>query len=53
MSFTLTPQVHVHVLKDLFDIAGQPMHSRVPVTARIAFQSVEHNWQDDLAVLRH
>ena len=53
VSFTLTPQTHVHVLEDLLDIACEAMHSRVPVAAGVAFQGIEHDWQDDLAVLRH
>ena len=53
VSFALTPQVEVHVLEDLLDIAGEAMYRRVPVTTSITFQSIEHNWQNDLAVLRH
>jgi len=40
-------------LEDLLDIACEAMHCRVPVAASIAFQSIEYNWQNDLAVLRH
>ncbi len=53
VSFTLTPQVEVHVLEDLLDIACEAMHRGVPVAASITFQSIEYNWQNDLAVLRH
>ena len=53
VSFTLTPQVHVHVLKDLLDIACEPMNCRIPMAPSIALQSIEHDRQDDLAVLRH
>ncbi len=53
VSFALTPQVEVHVLEDLLDIACEAMHRRVPVAASITFQSIEYNWQNDLAVLRH
>lgn len=50
---TLTPQNHVHVLKDLLDIASESMHSWVPVAACIALQSIEDDRQDDMAMLCH